>query len=89
MRAREDARRPAPRPRDSAVPPAAHRVSVDEASGAFFVIGVELGYNWLLGHERNFSVGVGASGTRLFGGSLDGVSLTLPAVRLVNIGWSF
>lgn len=66
-----------------------HRVSAGDASGKFFGVGFELGYDWLLGREKNFSVGIGAGATRLFGGSLDGVSLTVPTLRLVNVGWSF
>lgn len=66
-----------------------HRVSLDDEAAGFFGVGFEIGYNWLLGKERNFSVGMGAGATRLFGGSLDGVSLTIPTVRLVNLGWSF
>jgi uncharacterized protein DUF3575 len=67
----------------------AHRVSLDRESGVFFGLGFELGYDWLLGREKNFSVGIGAGATRLFGGDLDGVALTIPTFRFVNIGWSF
>lgn len=66
-----------------------HRVSAGDDSGVFFGVGFELGYDWLLGREKNFSVGIGAGATRLFGGSLDGVSLTVPTLRLVNVGWRF
>lgn len=66
-----------------------HRVSAGGESGVFFGVGFELGYDWLLGREENFSVGIGAGATRLFGGSLDGVSLTVPTLRLVNVGWRF
>lgn len=66
-----------------------HRVSYARDAGVFYGLGVEVGYDWLLGERKNFSVGIGAGVTRLFGGSLDGVSLTVPTVRLVNLGWSF
>ena len=66
-----------------------HRVSAGGESGVFFGVGFELGYDWLMGREENFSVGIGAGATRLFGGSLDGVSLTVPTLRLVNVGWRF
>jgi hypothetical protein len=66
-----------------------HNVDVDEASGRFFGLGFEVGYNWLLGAKKNFSVGVGAGATRLFGGDLDGASLTIPTVRLLNLGIAF
>ena len=66
-----------------------HRVSADDESGNAFGLGVELGYGWLFGRERNFAVSVGAGMTRLFGGDLDGTSAIVPTFRLVNIGWSF
>jgi hypothetical protein len=66
-----------------------HSVSVDEASGQFFGLGFELGYNWVLGTKRNVSVGIGAGATRLFGADLNGASLTVPTVRLVNVGIAF
>jgi hypothetical protein len=66
-----------------------HHVSAGDSSGQFFGLGFELGYSWLLGPQRNVSVSTGAGATRLFGGSLDGVSLTVPTLRLVNLGWSF
>lgn len=66
-----------------------HRVSAGGESGAFGGVGFELGYDWLLGNQKNFSIGLGAGATRLFGGDLDGVALTVPTIRLVNIGWSF
>lgn len=66
-----------------------HRVSAGDASGAFGGVGFELGYDWLLGARKNFHIGMGAGATRLFGGDLEGVSLTVPTFRLVNVGWSF
>lgn len=66
-----------------------HRVSADGESGVFYGLGFEIGYNWLLGASRKFSVGIGAGATRLFGNDLDGVSLTIPTLRLVNIGVAF
>jgi Protein of unknown function (DUF3575) len=66
-----------------------YRVSFERESAVAYGLGFELGYNWLLGAEKNFSVGLGAGATRLFGGDLDGVSLTYPTFRVVNIGWSF
>lgn len=66
----------------------AHRVSVDEAAATFAGVGFDLGYTWLLGTKRHFAVSLGAGATRLFGGDLRGVSLTVPNLR-ANIGWSF
>lgn len=59
----------------------------DEANA--FGFGLELGYNWLLGSRRNFAVSIGVGATRLFGGDLGDDSVTIPTVRLVNIGWAF
>ncbi|HEX6975978.1 MAG TPA: DUF3575 domain-containing protein [Vicinamibacterales bacterium] len=66
-----------------------HRVSSDGAAGTFAGAGVEVGYDWLFGPQRNFAVGMGMGVTRLFGGALSGASLTVPTLRLVNVGWSF
>jgi hypothetical protein len=66
-----------------------HHVGLDDESGQFFGVGFELGYNWLLGAKKNVSIGMGAGATRLFGGDLDGASLTIPTVRLVNVGIAF
>ena len=52
-------------------------------SGASFGVGFELGYTWLLGAERHFSVSLGAGGTRLTSGTV------IPAARVVNVGWAF
>ena len=66
-----------------------HLISHAGRDGQAAGVGFELGYSWLLGAERNFAISLGAGATRLFGGSLDDVSLTVPTIRLVNIGWSF
>jgi hypothetical protein len=66
-----------------------HRVSHQATDGSAAGVGFELGYSWLLGENRNFAISLGAGATRLFGGSLDDVSLFVPTIRLVNIGWSF
>jgi hypothetical protein len=65
------------------------RVSADGDAAQVFGLGFELGYGWLFGSERNFAVSLGAGATRIFGGDLDGHSLYVPTLRLVNIGWSF
>jgi hypothetical protein len=53
--------------------------------------GFELGYNWMLGQRRNFYISVGAGADRLFGGDLadEGISVVIPTIRIVNIGWAF
>lgn len=66
-----------------------HRVSNGEDAGHFLGLGFELGYGWLFGAKRNFALSVGAGATRLFGGHLTHHSLTIPTLRLVNVGWRF
>jgi hypothetical protein len=65
-----------------------HHVDGVGSSGNFFGAGFEIGYGWMLGANRNFSISTGAGATRLFGGALDDVSLTIPTLRL-NVGWGF
>jgi hypothetical protein len=66
-----------------------YRVSDAHASDVFYGVGFELGYNWLLGSKRNVGISVGLGATRLFGGALAGASLTIPTVRLFNVGVAF
>ena len=63
--------------------------SIDAPSANFFGAGVDVGYSWLLGPKRNIGVSVGFGAERLFGGTLSGASLTLPSLRLLNIGVAF
>ena len=66
-----------------------YRVSQGLRSDVFFGAGFELGYNWMLGAKRNVGISLGLGATRLFGGSLAGASLTIPTVRLFNLGVAF
>jgi hypothetical protein len=66
-----------------------HRVAAGDEAGTAFGLGVEVGYGWLFGRERNFAVSLGAGVTRLFGGDLNGASAVIPTFRLINVGWSF
>jgi hypothetical protein len=66
-----------------------HRIAVDDDSGDAFGLGVEIGYSWLFGKERNFAVSMGVAATRLLGSDLEGASPVIPTFRLVNVGWSF
>ena len=66
-----------------------YHVSDAFESAAFFGAGFEIGYSWLLGANRNIGLSLGAGATRLFGGELDGASLTIPTVRLINLGIAF
>lgn len=60
-----------------------------EDSGDFFGFGIDIGYSWLLGAEERFNVSLGIGAVRLFGGDLEDVTLTLPTIRLVNVGIAF
>jgi hypothetical protein len=60
-----------------------------EEQDTFFGAGIDIGYSWLLGASRRFGVSLGIGAVRLFGGDLEDVALTLPTVRLVNIGVAF
>ena len=67
-----------------------YRVSDNDDTGSALGLGFELGYTWLMGSDRNFAISIGLGATRLFGGDLgEDVSVTLPTVRLVNLGWAF
>jgi hypothetical protein len=68
-------------------------VEVVEATGDYFGFGIDLGYSWLLGKEERFAVSLGIGAIRLFGGDLDedlyDINLTLPTIRLINVGVAF
>jgi hypothetical protein len=51
--------------------------------------GMDIGYAWLLGSSQNVGVSLGFGVTRLFGGDLDGASIAIPNVRLLNVGIAF
>ena len=57
-------------------------------NGVFLGTGIEMGYTWLLGEDKNWYIGMGAGVTRIFGGDLDG-SAVVPQVRFINFGYSF
>jgi hypothetical protein len=64
-------------------------VSDDREGDVFYGAGFEIGYDWLLGARQNVGISLGAGATRLFGGQLRGASLTVPTVRLLNVGIAF
>ena len=66
-----------------------HRAGTRRDHGVFVGAGADVGYAWLLGANENHSVSVGFGTTRMFGGDLDGYSMTIPNVRLVNVGFAF
>jgi hypothetical protein len=52
-------------------------------------IGVDVGYDWLLGAKRNVHIGVGAGGMRIFADNhRDNYTIALPTARL-NVGFAF
>lgn len=52
-------------------------------------IGIDVGYDWLLGSKRNVLIGVGAGGMRLFGSDRnDNILIAFPTARL-NVGFAF
>jgi len=70
-----------------------YHVSHDDASSdndaTAFGAGFEIGYTWLMGPNQRVGVSIGAGANRLFGSDLDGASLTIPTVRLINVGIGF
>src|SRR5437773_11469400 len=61
--------------------------SIDVPSANLFGAGVDIGYSWLLGSKRNIGVRIGLGAERF--GTLSGAALTIPSLRLVNIGIAF
>jgi len=66
-----------------------HGVSDTDDEGHAFGLGIDVGYAWLLGSKQNFYIGIGIGATRLFGGNLDDGSVTIPSLRLLNVGFAF
>lgn len=67
-----------------------YRGSGVDDSGHAFGFGVHVGYSWLMGATKKFYLSMGVGATRLFGGDMpDGVSPTLPDIRLMKIGVAF
>ena len=51
-------------------------------------IGIDVGYDWLLGSNRNVLIGVGAGAVRLLGTGYDDFMVAFPTARL-NVGFAF
>jgi hypothetical protein len=62
---------------------------VDDDEATFFGAGFELGYTWLMGRNQRIGLSLGAGASRLFGSDLDDATLTIPTIRLVNVGIAF
>jgi len=65
----------------------AYYVNDIDDDGVFFGAGVEIGYTWLLGANKNWYIGMGGGVTRIFGAT-DGPSV-IPQLKFVNFGYSF
>ena len=79
---------PSPPPAPARVPPpvvCTPEEQHDVRPGA----GVDLGYGWLLGAKQNLTVTLGFGVSRVFGGSIAGLSSVVPNARLVNVGIAF
>ena len=70
-----------------------HHVSNEDAAeddeATFVGAGFEIGYTWLMGQNQRVAISIGAGANRLFGSDLEGASLTIPNVRLINVGIAF
>jgi len=66
-----------------------HRIGTDVAAGTLVGAGPDIGYSWLLGAKQNVGIAMGIGAMRLFGGDLQGVSFTIPTVRLIDVGIAF
>jgi hypothetical protein len=51
-------------------------------------IGIDVGYEWLLGAKRNVVIGTGVGAMRLLGNSEDNFLIAFPTARL-NVGFAF
>lgn len=71
-----------------------HRITYDEsffnvrADDTRMSIGVDVGYDWLLGRKRNVLIGLGVGANRLLGGDDDFGLNAYPTARL-NVGFAF
>lgn len=61
---------------------------IERASTTRAAIGIDVGYEWLLGAKRNVLIGVGAGGMRLIGDDGDDILVAFPTARL-NVGFAF
>ena len=64
------------------------RIGNDFGSGTFLGGGPDIGYSWPLGAKQNVGIGLGIGAMRLFG-DLQGVSFTIPTLRLIDVGIAF
>ena len=66
------------------------KTNFTDESGSAFSAGVLIGYGWLLGDAERIGVSLGFGANRLFGDDVeDDERLTLPVIRLINVGIAF
>jgi hypothetical protein len=63
----------------------------DSADASAFGFGIDIGYTWLIGAPKRMALSLGIGAVRYFGGDLEDIdaSMTLPTIRLVNVGIAF
>jgi uncharacterized protein DUF3575 len=66
-----------------------YRTSEGRQHEVLYGAGMDIGYAWLLGAQQRVGVSIGFGITRVFGGDLDGASIAIPNVRLLNVGIAF
>lgn len=66
-----------------------YRTSEGRQHEVLYGAGMDIGYAWLLGSQQRVGVSLGLGITRVFGGDLDGASIAIPNVRLLNVGIAF
>jgi len=65
-------------------------VTNDKESITLTGIGVDIGYSWMIGSTRSFAISLGIGAVRLFGDAGDeDIAMTLPTIRLINVGFAF
>jgi hypothetical protein len=62
---------------------------VNDESHSVGGAGFELGYNWLLGARRKLYLSLGVGADRLFGSGLEDLTVVIPTVRVLNVGFAF
>ena len=61
----------------------------EDDSATALGVGVDVGYNWLIGKDRKFVISIGMGATRLFGENTTGAGFTIPNIRVINVGFAF
>jgi len=65
-------------------------VTDEEESATLGGIGIDIGYSWMIGTTRSFAISLGIGAIRLFGDiENEDIAMTLPTIRLINLGFAF